>query len=130
MKKYINIHTCIIGFISIFVLIFGYVNYKITNERIFISFIYIYFILFLISYFILHTCFKNIKKIVDVFPGIWGFILFLEILYFIIMILLKLFYKETNNIGIYHSDLFIFIFCSMIVSAHYCWYFLRKLANN
>ena len=126
MNKLFN--TIIICFFSIFVLVFGIRNYLRANNDIFLLFIVFYFIM-VFSSIVFMNIYKNyLLKIKMGFPSIWRLFLILEIVYFIVMICLKLFYKDTTNTGIYHADIFILILLSQIAGCHYGWYFFRKLS--
>jgi hypothetical protein len=122
-----NFNIGVIGFFSIFILIFGVGNYLRTSEKVFLFFTIFYFVMYFILVVFLSACNNLLKKIVEIFPGIWCLILILEIIYFIALICLKLFYKKTSNSGIYLADIFVFILCGCIVSCHYCWCLLREL---
>jgi hypothetical protein len=116
-------------FISIFVLVFGVVNYTNTSENIFLFFTKIYFIIVFTSIAFLFL-FNNIfKKLLEIFYGFWQLFLVLEIIYFIILVCAKLFYKGIAS-GIYLSDILVFILCGGIVSCHFYWFFLRKLERK
>jgi hypothetical protein len=106
------------------------VNYFKTSEKVFSFFTFFYFINVFVTIGVLGMFKKRLQKIVEMFPGVWCLILALEIIYFIGMVCLKIFYKETYDSRIYLSDIFVFILSTFMVSCHYCWYFLRGLVQK
>jgi hypothetical protein len=83
--------------------------------------------MFFITIYALNAGSQLLKKIKEAYPGIWLLPLVLEIIYFITLIAVKIFYKATTNTGIYHADFLVILLSGCIVTCHYCWFFLRKL---
>jgi hypothetical protein len=127
MYKIFNI--LVIGLFSIFILIFGTYNYSKTGESIFLFFTKVYFLMFFISIVFFHLLKKILNKIINLFSRFWYLFLMLEGFFFFALICIKLFFVKTMDIGIYHSDIFVFILFGYMVSCHYWWVSLRNIWN-